>query len=86
MDLKEFQTRKNEVDSLRRKYDKAQASLERELEELLKEFGWSNLEKAKKGLRLIENELEIKEELLKTKYREFEEKWKDKLGDNDGRS
>lgn len=72
---------KKKVDELRREADEAAGARNQIMKELKKTYGVETIDEAKRLLR----KLEKKEKRLQREFdealSEFEEKWKDKLGD-----
>jgi len=77
--LSDITALKETVDRLRREVDKASGALERETEEMKKQFGCHSLEEAEE----LQKKLRIEEAKAKTAFDEamikFQEEWEDKI-------
>lgn len=83
MNLAEFTKLKEEVENLKRQEAKAQGALGQLQSQLKKEFGCATIKEAKKLQLKLEKELEKAEKEYEVALKEFRNKWKDKLEDEE---
>jgi predicted nucleic acid-binding Zn-ribbon protein len=79
IDLKRYEQLKQRADDARRRADKAEGALEKLMEELERDFGYTTLAEAERKLVGLEKEAEAAERDFGKKLEAFEDKWADVL-------